>query len=220
MIASVDHTRTDLRWALRALTAIFAVLLAAASDAAPASEDREPELGYTLHVNGQPFRLLPNENRVIEGSFANPSIRLVPDRERHFTYGGVAFAYPSDFAFDADFGTLGLRQWSLDGNDFVIMVMRWERAKMGPNELAIQLRLTYGKAVTRKPISYRFNGRSYEGIRVTFKVAGITLFQDVPGLPSERGSRLLVLQGLVGHEKDKEATRVIKLLDETLEVGQ
>lgn len=219
VIAGYKFSRADLGWALRATTALCALLLAAAADAAPASEDREPGLGYTLNVNGREFRLRSDEDRVIEGSFVNPSVRVVPDRERRFTYGGVAFAYPSDFAFEADFASLGLRQWSLDGNNFVIIVMRWERAKLGPEELAIQLRLSYGKATTRKPISHRFNGTRYKGIRVTFEVAGVTLLQDVLALPSERGSRLLILQRLLGHEHDQETTRVMRLLDKTLEVS-
>jgi hypothetical protein len=204
---------------MRTVKTNAAVLLAAAAGAAFASEDKEPEHGYTLYLNGRAIRVPPNENQVIRGTLVDPSIRLVPDRERRVTFGGLAFAYPSDFAFNADFSTVGARQWTLDGNDFVIMVQQWERAKVGPEELAIQLRLTYGKAVVRKPVSYRLNGQDYSGIRVTYEIAGSTLFQDVLGLPSERGSRLLILQGLVEQEKGKEATRVMKLLDETLEVG-
>ena len=101
------------------------------SGALVASEDKEPELGYTLLVDDQPIRLQPNKETVIAGIFTNLHVRLIPEQERHFTYGGFSFKYPAHFGFEADFRTPGLKLWTLSGNDFVIMVQKYDELGVG-----------------------------------------------------------------------------------------
>lgn len=190
------------------------------SGALIASEEKEPELGYTLLVGDQPIRLQPNKETVIAGTFTNLHVRLIPEQERHFTYGGLAFKYPAQFGFEADFRTPGLKLWTLRGNDFIIMVQRCDWPGIGPGQLVSQLKKKYGEAAKTSKISQRLNGREYSGIRVSVELATIRLFQDVLEIPTDKGSRLLMLQDLHPDEKvsGEEAKTVLRLLNETLKL--
>jgi hypothetical protein len=190
------------------------------SGALVAAEDKEPELGYTLLVDDQPIRLQPNKETVIAGTFTNLHVRLIPEQERHFTYGGLSFKYPAHFAFEADFRTPGVKLWTLNGNDFVIMVQKYDDLGIGPGQLVSQLKKKYGEATKTSKISHRLNGREYSGIRISVELATIRLFQDVLEIPTEKGSRLLMLQDLHAEEKvsGEEAKTVLRLLNETLKL--
>ena len=183
-----------------------------------ASEKEEPPLGYTLVLDEKTIRLAPGKEIQIKGLFENPKATLIPDKERLFTYGGITFKYPANFSFEADFKTEGVKIWSLDGNDFVIMVQHYETLKMTPKSFSEELRESYGTGTKTESRSYSFNGQKYSGVRVHLTLAGTKLIQDVLALPTQRGSRLLVLQDSPPEEKvsEDESKLVLRLLDETL----
>jgi hypothetical protein len=66
--------------------------------------------------------------------------------------------------------------------------------------------------------SYNFNGQKYSGIRVRVTIAQTKLIQDVLALPTQKGSRLLILQDNEPEDKisEEESKAVLKLLNETL----
>jgi len=198
---------------------LFATILCLlASSLAMASEQDEPSLVYTLQIDDQKIRVVPGQEIEIMGAFENPKVTLVPDKARLFTYSGITFKYPSQFAFEADFETAGVKMWSLDGNDCVIMVQQYEALQMTPQTFSEILKESYGPETKLENKSYRFNGQQYSGVRVRVSLAGTALIQDVIALPTKKGSRLLVLQDLPPEEKvsQDESKFVLKLLDETL----
>ena len=200
------------------LIVVAATLFLAAGNSLPAAENVEPPLNYTLKMGDQNVRRVPGTEVDIKGSFTNPKVTLIPDEHRTFTYGGVTFGYPSDFAFEADFGEKGLKTWSLDGNDSVIMLHCYETEKVTPADMATSLKGVYGKSTKSEPTSYTFNGKELTGVRIHATVAGSTFYQDVLALPSEKGSRLLILQDRPKEAKvsEVETNKVMKLLTETL----
>jgi len=182
-----------------------------------ASDKEEPVLSYTLRLDKETVRLTPGKAVEIKGRFDNPMATLVPDTERLFTYGQVTFKYPANFAFEADFGTEGVKLWTLDGNAFVIMVHQYESVEMTPKAFADQLKGLYGAGTRIENKSYTFNGQKYSGVRVHVDIASQKLIQDVLALPAKKGSRLLILQDDPPSEKQSDESKtVLKLLDETL----
>src|SRR5688500_12827188 len=131
-----------------------------------ASEREEPPLGYTLRLDNESIRLVPEQPTQIRGRFDNPKATLIPDKERLFTYGGVTFKYPSNFSFEADFDTEGVKMWTLDGNNFVIIVHSYESLEMTPQSFSQDLKKLYGRGAKTENRSYSFNGQKYSGIRV------------------------------------------------------
>jgi hypothetical protein len=182
-----------------------------------ASDKDEPALSYTLRVDKETVRLVPGKEMQIKGRFDNPTVALVPDTERLFTYGQVTFKYPANFAFEADFENEGVKLWTLDGNSFVIMVHHYESVEMTPKGFAEQLKELYGSGTRTENKSYTFNGQKYSGVRVHVNIASQKLIQDVLALPTKKGSRLLILQDNPPEEKQSDESKtVLKLLDQTL----
>lgn len=195
-----------------------ACLLPFSASPLSAAEDAEPPLNFTLKIGGQSVRVVPGTPVAVKGAFADPEVTLVPDAHRTFGYGGMNFAYPSNFAFEADFTEKGLKSWTLDGSNYVIMVQCYETVKVTPAGLAAVLKQTYGGTTKSEPVSHSFNGKKLEGVRVMATVAGTSFTQDVLALPAEKGSRFLILQDLSPQEKttDAESKQALKLLGETL----
>ena len=182
-----------------------------------AADDQEPPLGYTLRLDKETVRLVPGKDIQIKGRFENPTATLLPDKERLFTYAQVSFKYPANFAFEADFSTEGVKIWTLDGNDVVIMIHQYESLERTPRALAEELKKMYGEKTQLENKTYTFNRQKYSGVRVHATVVQQKLIQDVLSLPTKKGARLLILQD---NSPDKgvsdESKTVLKLLDETL----
>jgi hypothetical protein len=184
-----------------------------------AAEDQEPALGYTLRLNNETVRLVPGKDVQVQGRFENPTVTLVPDKERLFTHGQVAFKYPSHFAFEADFSTEGIKMWTLDGNNAVIMIHQYESVAMTPKSFSEQLKKIYGEKTKLENKTYTFNRQKYSGVRVHATLAQQKIIQDVLALPTKKGSRLLILQDNATEDGvSDESKRVLKLLDETLKL--
>ncbi|MEP4077884.1 hypothetical protein [Haloferula sp.] len=187
-------------------------------------EDVEPPIGFSLQVGDAKIRLEPGKAKTLKGKFEDPSVKLVPDDFRIFSYGGVHFKYPSGFGFEADMTTPDVKLWTLDGNDSVIMLQYYVGVELSAKEMADQLIGFYGAAAKGEPkkIGHRYNGKEYSGFRVTAEIAGAVIFQDVLAIPTKDGSRILVIQDLPAAEKvsEKEAKLVSKFLNETLTVGE
>lgn len=203
----------------RPLLAVSISLLASfSSSPAFAAEDTEPPLNYTLKIGDESVRIVPGVAVDVKGAFTDPVVTLVPDAHRSFGYGGMTFSYPSNFAFEADFSTNGLKMWTLDGNNFVIMVHHYEAESVAPADLAAVMKKSYGAGTKSEPVSHTFNGHKLAGVRIRATVAGTSLIQDILALPAKQGGRILILQDLSPQEKvsDDESKQVLKLLGETL----
>jgi hypothetical protein len=184
-----------------------------------ASDDQEPPLGYTLRLDNQSVRLVAGKEAQIKGHFENPTATLIPDKERLFTYGQVTFKYPSSFAFEADFDTKGVKTWTLDGNDVIITVHKWESVETTPKALFEELNKIYGGKAKAENKTYIFNRQKYSGVRVQVTLVKQKIIQDIFALPAKKGSRILILQDSSAEEgPSDESKAVLKLLDETLKL--
>ena len=187
-----------------------------------ADDSKEPKLGFTLKIDGQTVKLEENKETQLKNISKNPKVTLVPDKNRHFTYAGLKFYYPSNMSFEADFSEANLKMWTLDGNDFVISVHQYISLKVSAPGMAAQLKAYYGASTKTSPISYTFNKVKYNGVRVEATIAGSGLIQDVLEIPSKNGSRLLILQDSVASEKISEDERklILGLFDKSFKVSQ
>jgi len=172
-----------------------------------ADDSKEPKLGFTLKIDNKVIKLEENKAVKLKGISENPTVTLVPDKYRYFTYAGLKFYYPSNMAFEADFSEQNLKMWTLDGSDFVLSVHHYLNLTITAKSLAAQLKAYYGKKTTTAPISYTFNGVKYSGIRVRATIAGSGIIQDVLELPAKNGSRILILQDAIASEKVSEDER-------------
>ena len=172
------------------------ILLVASVQPAFAKTDPEavePPVVYSLQVGDKVVRLKEGEPAELTGTFTNPKLTLTADDFRVFPYAGISFRYPSHFAFEADLEDKNLRRWSLDGNNCVIMVQRYG-VEVAMHDLTDALVKQYGENNTvQSDVSLTLAGKKLLGKRITAKLAGSTIVQDVFPIPSAKGSTLLLL---------------------------
>lgn len=157
-------------------------------------ESVEPVLEFSLQIQDKVVRVTPGEPVKVPGNFSSPTVKLIPDEFRTFSYGGVSFRYPSNFAFECDLTDENVRTWSLDGASCVIMVQQYS-VMIEAEQLASSLVDQYGESNAQvSDTTLTLGGKKLPGKRVTAKVASTTIVQDVFQVPSSKGTTLILLQ--------------------------
>jgi len=196
---------------------ILIVVLAAAAVHFGEDESREPSREYTLEIDGKAYQLTLDQPVQIEGSFENPEVILGASPVRLFTLGGVEFLYPAYFAWEADLEEPGFKSWTLSGNDFVIMFFESVEA-LGQEAYAEIMTEQFGRANVRRSGKGRsFGGLELDGVALRINLAGVPLTMEIFEIPSESGSRLLVLQDAPPEKakSSEEGTKAVALLEQS-----
>ena len=185
------------------------------------AETEEPKLSYELLIGEKRVDITADNETVVEGDFSNPKIRLIPSKVRLFNYAGISFEYPSNFAFEADLTTPGIKIWTLDGNDNVIMIQK-HAGKIELSELMMELKTLYGEGVEPAKVKHMLGGKEYSGLRVKLELATIKIIQDYIQLPCKDGSLVMMVQDFPIEEKisDAEIKNVLKLLNTSFKQAQ
>jgi len=179
---------------LRAFAFLAVVLVSAVSSPPTLDETREPPMKYRVEVDGKVFAMAEGESMKLDGTWIDPTIRIVADPHRQFSYGGVSFLYPRGFTFEADVDDADSRSWVLSGNDFTIMVFVLS-GRITPEAYADSMADRFGDENCKlSPLPEDLLGKKIHGTRLDVKVVGHRLTVDVFALPSVEGTRLLVLQ--------------------------
>ena len=184
-----------------------------------ADETKEPEVAYTLHINGKSVRIEAGKEVEMKGEFKDLKIELVRDKSKKFDFGGVEFEYPVHMAFAAELDD-DLKIWTLDGNEMILMYYQFPNQKMSGQEFAESIATQYGKDATIVPTKIKLNGVEYQCSRLNITLAGVKLHQTVFSLPSEKGSRLFMIQDNEREEgeNEEESVEIMKLLESTFKV--
>lgn len=157
-------------------------------------ESQEPQVQYTLEINGQEHGVLLNKPLEISGVYENPKVLLKAEPTRHFSYGGIAFQYPASFSWEAEIEAQNQKTWVLSGNDFKIMYFVLPQA-ISVDSYIQAIAKQFGAADTRISDAERtIGGNTNAGKLLFVKVAGAALKFEVYALPAELGSKLLVFQ--------------------------
>ena len=184
-----------------------------------ADETKEPKAGYTLHINGEILKIEAGKEIDLKGEFKDLKLTLVPDKMKKFNFGSVEFSYPSHMSFEADIND-GLKIWTLNGNEMVLMYYQFPNLKMSAKDLAESIASQYGEETVVVPIEMKLNGVKYKCSKLNITLAGIKLHQTICSLPSKQGSQLFIIQDNYreeGENKDKNV-EVMKLLNTTFNV--
>jgi hypothetical protein len=133
--------------------------------------------------------------------------------------GAVDFDYPRHFAFEYDGSVEGMRQWTLDGNNVVLMLFEIDgAAEVKDFEEGMAER--FGKKNCKgSNTSLRLGGKELQGRRLDITLAGTALSMDMLKLPESDGkTRVLFIQDTKtdsGGTSD-ESKDTVKLLDRTI----
>ncbi len=183
-------------------------------------EGKEPPLICTLTIDGKTHELVPGKPLQLRGTYKNPTVLLETSPTRKFEYGGVEFLYPAAFGWDANIMGPADRIWTLEGNNFVIIVLVSSGALTAESQ-AEDMAEQFRKAKPRISDTQRkIGGRSFKGKKLFVKFAGANLTQEIYALPAKTGSRILVLQDCPPDDKPRsaEAEKTLAMLARTFEL--
>lgn len=181
-----------------------------------AGEDKEPSIGYTIHIGNKTVRLYPGQEKTISGKFDNPKIRIEGDKERLFEYANMKFKYPAYFTFEADVKSEAYKNWTLSGNDVKIMIFVVQ-TPFTPEDYVYRIQSKFGKNTRSSSVTHNLGGKLYKGKRVELSIGGSSFMQDALMISTKKKHTMMVIQDTALADKlsDKETNTVLKLLKTT-----
>jgi len=194
------------------IAALFATTCGAAST--------EPPTQLRVEVDGKPY--VTTAGTTIDADVGGHVVKLRVEELpwRRFAQAGLQFDYPRHFPWESD--PSPPRNWTLDGNDAVIMVFDNTVLKRKAEDLAgdIEKAVARGAHVERSKAVLRTDkAGTLTGVVSTMKVAGSPFSNEVFGLDKGDVSLLLVLQDSLGDDgaHSSEYIEMRKRLSATLE---
>jgi len=157
------------------------------------ADTKEPPQQFELTVDGKAQVIeLDKEFEIdLQGS---TKFKLKASPTRNFKFAGLRFPYPSFFAFEAEHD-VDSKLWTLDGNDCVLMVFAFPGdASIGHRDIAKQIGSQYGRKTTYSKTKLSGTGFVLKGTEIYARVAGAELKQQVFQVPTDDGTRLLLIQ--------------------------
>ena len=200
---------------IKAITAT--VLVGLASFCWNTDETVEPPLKYSLVVNGTAHELTLGNAIQIEGEFTNPSVELKAASTRHFSFGDIEFEYPASFGWEAEVTSDSEKGWTLSGQELTVMYM----IMAADVDAALFLELMAGQlgieGARPTGVTRQLGGNAHEGFSLSIQMGAVSLLTEAFALPSNGGTRLLVLQSNAdsGDWETKECKVALALLSKT-----
>jgi len=194
----------------------------ASSPAVAADETQEPRLVFRVEIAGQTHRVPEGDPLPLQGTFTDPTLKITAEPFREFTYGGMSFRYPAQFTFEAEVGEEDAKNWTLSGNDCKIMAFDLAE-KLSAAAYAAAIVEQFGaENCTVSEFKCDLPGAGEQGTRIKVHVVGHAMTMDVIELPTEKGSRLLVLQDspTAAGARSKEAQATLKELKATFQLRE
>lgn len=169
--------------------------LALAGDDDASSKER---LGLIVEIGDQRIETFAGETFTVEIAGTTVPVRITPKATKQFQNAGVSFEYPRAFSMELDKSNPGVRIWTLDGNDVVLMVQEYLVDGGLPSqagEVAKYMVQAYGpENAKRKTVSIELGGKKLAGHRIEARIAGQRLTQELFDLPSKGRPRVLLVQ--------------------------
>lgn len=176
-------------------------------------ESREPNVQYTLQINGKDYDLIADVPKKINGNFQNLNLLLKAGKWKEFAYGGIQFSYLASFTWEADIQSDSDKSWVLSGNDFKIMYFVLSEAitiEDYTNAFADRM----GKENTQIfDVEDRFGNAKYSGKKLFVKISGVDLVYEIYLIPTKEGTRILTLQD-APESTDKSSPEKIQMMEQ------
>lgn len=168
--------------------------------------------GQTVFVSdGQPFSSGGCEGQV----------RISPAKT--LAVPSVTFDYPRHFAFEYDGSTEGLRQWTLDGNNVVLIITELDMvSELKDMEESMIERFGRENCKPRNS-KVKLGGKELKGRHLDVTVVGESLTLELLELPWKEGatSMLFIQDSSTDSGEDSaERTACVELLDRTIKYSE
>lgn len=225
--AGSAHTQLRLGACLIALLASVIVVGNLSADPKPKRESREhlePPLEFMLACNGKSMPVTLNEPFDVKIDGKTVSMKLTQKPYRVLNVAGVRFKYPTHMAFEYDGSEPSSKQWTLDGNNSILMLTISTAAGANEAEVLQTMVDTYNKSfgdsiIDRSDTRIRLAGKTYRGKRLLVDSLGIRMSMDVFAIAHRNETIILVVQDIVNDDgsETRETAEVRKLLKDSFE---
>ncbi len=154
----------------------------------------EPKATFILQIGDQQYFLSQGEEMTLDpiDKAAKVSIRL-GDSKRLET-GAMAFDYPNGYGFEFE-ESEGYKNWTLDGNNFVIMLFQFDAKTELDDFLDLMISQFGKKNTSTSATSMTLGNRKLEGKRLDVSLVGQRISLDFLEIVQPDGkTRFLALQ--------------------------
>ncbi len=189
------------------ISILVSVFVGTSIVAAQDAELKEPPQLFTITIDGKAHSVELGKKTSVEVNERKLSIQLKAEANRNFDFAGVTFPYPASMLFEAE-NDDGNYTWTLEGNDIVMMLFRFKE-EVDHKDWAEIVASEYGSKKTMlKSTTMKLAGAVCSGTQLNADVFGEKLQMEVVELPSESGTRMLVLQDMLSERGNPSAEMV------------
>ncbi|MGB1307957.1 MAG: hypothetical protein ACPG6B_03535 [Oceanihabitans sp.] len=177
---------------------------------------KAPVLKLDLEINGEKYEILDGESIVVNGN----TIKVNSSNFLSFDYSALKFDYPKHFAFEYD-EDFGYKNWTLDGNDFVIMYFEYTE-KIALDLFINQMVNQFGKEncnVVDKKI--QLGNQTLIGKRINVDIVGVKLTYDMYKIEaSDNNTHFISFQDSKNDDgsDSQEGINTLELINKTFKV--
>jgi|GEM_PF-7082643 len=179
---------------------------------------KEPPMELLLDLEGKQVPVALDKPFTVKVNGADVTMKITAMPERTLNLGEATIKYPREYTYAVDDSTEGVLQWTLSGNDNVVIVSRFTEG--APAELLKtmegELRTAYGRDKTKVVNSeVSIGGKKYASRKVTANISGQKLVQELVGLSAGKASFILIIQDTPDDNggTSKDTQRMLNLLD-------
>jgi hypothetical protein len=175
-----------------------------------------PLLKLNVEINGENYQVYDGDSLAINGNV----IKIKSLDTMTFDYGILTFDYPKHFAFEFE-QDYTLKNWTLDGNNFVIMYFEYD-ANVELDMFIDEMVALFNKEncnVVEKNI--RLGNLTLNGKRINVDLVGVKLTYDMYKLETDDfKSHFIAFQDSKNDDGSDsiEGIETVKLINETIEV--
>jgi hypothetical protein len=201
---------------LHALGILFFTCLAeVALGQIPSDPTMEPPAILEVNLNGQTLRVLEGETIDVNGTPVTVTLAAT----RALQMGRVSFEYPRHFAYAYDGSSPGMRNWTVDGNDVVVMFFEMTQA-ISIKDFETEMVGRFGKKNCRPmDTEMKLGGRNWQGRRIEVTLVGTLIMVNLLNITLDDGiTRFLIIQDtrVDSPETGDEVMELQRVLDRTI----
>jgi len=174
---------------------------------------KAPKADLIVTINGKDYKVSEGEEIQKDGNTISAKLADF----KTFDNGSISFEYPTHFAFEYE-SSFGYKNWTFDGNNFVIM--NFEIIAGTLDSFVEEITGRFGRSnCTIEKTSLKLGDRTLKGKRINVNLMGEKLVLDLLGINMEDGkTRIIAFQDSLdenGNSTD-ESKEAIKKINETI----
>ena len=172
-----------------------------------------------LTIDGKEYAIEEGEELQLREVRSSPILTARVADNKKFESSYLSFTYPTNFSYSYE-EDISYRNWTLDGNDFVIMYFEMD-VETDLNDFVNEMVSQFGKEKCKtSPTEVVLGEKTLKGTRIEVSMIGQRLSIDLLGIiNNEFKSRIIVFQDSIGEEGGAsiEKIKTLNVIDQSIQ---